>query len=88
MANVKVTLDEIDRRSALQYGGEFDNWRTETTIVGLMRPERRGGKIGKRPVGPRKDAFLMQCPGSSQHRGVDFVKAVYSDRTGQELFNV
>jgi len=41
-------------------------------------------KLGKRPVGKNIDAVLKRSPGSSTHSGLDFVKAVYAERTGQE----
>lgn len=77
---VKLTLEQIQERRELKEG--YD-WFGERAVVQLMRPDKRGGKLGKRPVGV-VDTMLRRCPGSSQHAGVDFVRAVYADRTGQE----
>ena len=77
---VRLTLEEIQRRRELT---ERYDWYVEREVQALMMPEKRGGKVGKRPIGSQ-DQMLRRCPGSSQHRGVDFVRAVYAERTGQE----
>jgi hypothetical protein len=81
-------------------GSEEERYRQEQATKGLMADggtSKRGAKTGKRPVGhratsttPRVPAeslnagMIASCPGSSQHPGLDYVKAVYADRTGQE----
>jgi hypothetical protein len=77
---VRLTLEEIQRRRELRQGY---SWFDEREMQSLMMPEKRGGKVGKRPIGSQ-DQMLRRCPGSSQHGGVDFVRAVYAERTGQE----
>jgi hypothetical protein len=81
-----TTVEEIEQSRVLaMYGGERQRWHEERDIVNLMRPDRRGGKLGKRPVGGTFNQRLLQCsPGSSRFYGLDFVKAVYADTTGQE----
>lgn len=81
-----TTVEEIEaNRTARVYGGERQRWHEERDIRNLMMPERRGGKLGKRPVGGTFNQRLLQCsPGSSRFYGLDFVKAVYAETTGQE----
>jgi len=77
----ELEADRIDR----ECGGEYGAWVTESSMKGLMTPARLGGKLGKRPIGGTfNQVMLTRSPGTSQHTGLDFVKAVYSDRTGQE----
>jgi len=49
-----------------------------------MMPERRGGRRLRVSADTFNTALISRCPGSSRIRGLDFVKAVYADRTGQE----
>lgn len=93
---MKVTsLEAIEeaRRIRLTPGSESDRYRAESRAKGLMVQRKLGAKLGKRPVGNRRtgtrseslnQGLLRQSPGSSQHPGVDFVKQVYAERTGQE----
>lgn len=73
----KVTLEELEASREKRLG------RYNRSTEWLMMPEKRGGKLGKRPVGV-SDQMLRRCPGSSQHKGLDFVRGVYAERTGQE----
>lgn len=56
-------------------------------IEALMQPGiNKGKKLGKRPIsrqGTLNQGIIARSPGS-RHPGMDFVKAVYSERTGQE----
>jgi hypothetical protein len=52
-------------------------------VLAEMMPERRGGrklKVNRKAINAD---LISRCPGS-QFPPVDFVKAVYSNRTGQE----
>lgn len=79
-------------------GSESERYRLEQVVKSLMAAEagtsKRATRVGKRPVGRRgiprlpsetlNAGIIANCPGSSQHPGLNFVKAVYADRTGQE----
>lgn len=87
----KVELDELmaEREDRLRgYVTESQAWYSERRIIQLMRPGIvKGSKLGKRPVskdGTFNQSILGRSPGSTRNKGLDFVKAVYSDRTGQE----
>jgi len=89
MAKVVVSLESIDeaRERRLSCDSSYDRWVSERAINGLMQPGiAKGRKLGKRPIsrqGTLNQQMISRCPGS-RHKGYDFVKAVYADRTGQE----
>jgi hypothetical protein len=75
---VVVSLEELEAKREKDLGIDWSTAR-------LMMPGHRTIKLGKRPVGKDTNtAIIARCPGSSQNKGLDFIKAVYSDRTGQE----
>jgi len=76
-----VSLEEIEHQIEQRLGLSY----TEAIrMTSMMRPSYMRTKLGKRPVGKNIDAVLKRSPGSSTHSGLDFVKAVYAERTGQE----
>jgi hypothetical protein len=82
--NRVVTLEEIEADREKREGLD---WSTARLMTSMMRPSHMRVKIGKRPVsksGSFNQSLISRSPGSSQHPGLDFVKAVYSERTGQE----
>lgn len=96
---VKVSLEKIEeaRRQRLMPGTETDRERVRNGLQALMgssgAPTKRGAKVGRRPVGSKKkgirseslnQGLMSRSPGSSQNLGLDFVRAVYADKTGQE----
>jgi hypothetical protein len=79
-----VTLEEIEANREKRLGMSYSE---ALLMTSMMRPAHMRVKLGKRPVskgGAFNQAILSRSPGSSQHHGLDFVKAVYSERTGQE----
>jgi len=88
-----VELEQLmaEREARLRNGQtDSESSRIEDRIRSLMSPGigcKAGQKLGKRPVsnqGTLNQRIIAQSPGSSRFYGLDFVKAVYSDRTGQE----
>lgn len=81
MAKVVVSLESIEEAREKRLGSS--SWR----YVSLMQPGcAKGKRLGKRPVsreGTLNSQIIARSPGS-RIPAVDFVKAVYSDRTGQE----
>lgn len=86
MGKKVVSLEDIeDARIDRECGGAYEAWKTESSMRGLMMPTRLGGKLGKRPIGGTfNQGLLARSPGTSRHTGLDFVKAVYAEKTGQE----
>jgi hypothetical protein len=85
MARV-VSLESIEeaRRERLYPGSETSRYLRERAVLSQMQPGGLAPKMGKRPIGGTfNQTMLSKCPGS-RVPAVDFVKAVYSDRTGQE----
>lgn len=88
----KVELDEFMSERELRlrnFALDSECYYEEQAIVSMMQPKfvPTKNKLGKRPVYSRTnrpDRTLSRSPGSSRHHGLDFVKAVYSERTGQE----
>jgi hypothetical protein len=77
MARV-VNLEQVEAEREKQLGG----YNPGTASMMAHPVERR---LGRRPVGGTfNQALLARSPGSSQHHGLDFVKACYAERTGQE----
>jgi hypothetical protein len=76
-----ISLESIDEAREKRLGFAPPRY------VAMMQPGiNKGRKLGKRPIsrqGTLNQALLAKCPGS-RHKGIDFVKAVYSDRTGME----
>lgn len=81
MAKRVVSLEEIEACEQRRLGL---SWSEAILMTSMMRPSHLRTKLGRRPVGPKQDVLLHRSPGSSTHSGLDFVKAVYSERTGQE----
>lgn len=81
-----TTVEEIElERTIREFGSERARWYFERSVVGFMRPAIKVTKVGKRPVGRQSNERLLQVsPGSSRFYGLDFVKAVYAETTGQE----
>jgi hypothetical protein len=78
---VPIDLSAIDDRRERELGciDQRTAWMMQPTI-------NKGRKLGKRPIsraGTLNQHIIARSPGS-RHPGMDFVKAVYSDRTGQE----
>ena len=79
-----VSLEEIEANREKRLG---ITWSEARLMTQMMRPAHMRVKLGRRPVGHGGEfnqSLLSRSPGSSTHAGLDFVKAVYSDRTGQE----
>lgn len=77
-----VNLEQIEEDRRVKLG------LSEAMIraYGAMMSVKKAPKIGKRPVskgGTFNQSLLSRSPGSA-HKGMDFVKAVYAERTGQE----
>jgi hypothetical protein len=81
-----VSLEELEAdRTMRECGSEYSRWCSESSAKGLMTPPRLARVMGKRPVGGTfNQDLLARSPGTSQHTGLDFVKAVYAEKTGQE----
>jgi len=75
-----VTIEELEAERESQYGTEVELWYVLTRVAGLMRPEKRGGH---RCRVTRPPDLSKYGPGD-RIKPLDFVKQVYSDRTGQE----
>jgi len=79
-----------ERDARLRGCTDSESVAEESRIRSLMMPGigcKAGQKLGKRPVsnqGTLNQRIIAASPGSSRFYGLDFVKAVYSDRTGQE----
>jgi hypothetical protein len=78
---IPIDLRDIDARR------EKDLGCIDQRSAAMMQPGiNKGRKLGKRPIsrqGTLNQGIIARSPGS-RHRGMDFVKAVYSERTGQE----
>jgi hypothetical protein len=95
VARVVVRLEDIEaaREDSLYGGSASDREATRRSTEALMRAERLGAtSVGARPVGNKRtgvraetlnQGIISRSPGSNIPP-VDFVKAVYADRTGQE----
>jgi len=91
----RVSLEEIEaaRERRLCGSTAAASEATRKATEALMQAERLGAKLlGKRPVGNKRtgvraeglnQGLISRCPGSNIPP-VHFVKAVYSERTGQE----
>jgi hypothetical protein len=77
MARV-VNLEALETEREARLGGYNPG------IASMMaHPVER--RLGRRPVGGTfNQHILARSPGSSVHHGLDFVKACYAERTGQE----
>ena len=86
MGKKVVSLEELEAgRTERECGSEYGRWVSESSAKGLMTPPRLARSMGKRPVGGTfNQVLLARSPGTSQHTGLDFVKAVYAEKTGQE----
>jgi len=77
------------RREAELRGYRLDSetWAEERALASMMQPTiNKGKKLGKRPIsrqGTLNQQIIAKSPGD-RHKGLDFIKAVYSDKTGQE----
>lgn len=87
----KVEIDQLmaEREARLRnYALDSETYFVERALTQMMQPKHvpTKNKLGKRPItrDPFNQHLLGRSPGSSRHSGLDFVKAVYSDRTGQE----
>jgi hypothetical protein len=91
---VVVSLEDIEeRRRSKMYSTSTAHERQRSRTEALMAAEKLGrGTTGKRPVGNRRTGvraetlnagIIARSPGS-RIVPVDFVKAVYANRTGQE----
>lgn len=58
-------------------------WRRERRMKPLMAGPPKGRRCRANNETLNQD-LISRSPGDSRIRGLDFVKAVYSDRTGQE----
>jgi hypothetical protein len=78
---IRIDLEDIDARREKELGC------IDQSCQAMMQPGiNKGRKLGKRPIsrqGTLNQQIIARSPGS-RHPGMDFVKAVYSDRTGQE----
>lgn len=76
-----ITLEEIDEAREARLG------QSSRSHAAMMQPGiNKGRKLGKRPIsrqGTLNQQVIARSPGS-RIPCIDFVKAVYSDRTGQE----
>lgn len=76
-----IDLGDIDREREARLGC------ADPRMEAMMQPTiNKGRRLGKRPIskaGTLNQQIIARSPGS-RHKGMDFVKAVYSDRTGQE----
>jgi hypothetical protein len=77
MAKVVVSLEDIEEARERRLG--WPDRRCEA----MMQPTRRP-KLGKRPIGSVWNADVLRRSPGSRIPAVDFVKAVYAERTGQE----
>jgi len=78
MAKRVVNLEEVEAEREKRLGG----YNPGAAAMMAHPVERR---LGRRPVGGTfNQALLASSPGSSRHVGLDYVKAVYAERTGQE----
>jgi len=84
------TIEELmDAREArLRGGSDSQTYLGERGFVSMMQPNIKAGrKLGNRPCsnqGTLNQRIISLSPGSSRSTGLDFVKAVYADKTGQE----
>jgi hypothetical protein len=78
---VPIRLEDIDDARERRLGS------SSPRVAAMMQPGiAKGRKLGKRPVsrqGTLNQQVIARSPGS-RIPCIDFVKAVYSDRTGQE----
>jgi hypothetical protein len=86
MAKRRISLEAIEERRLKEFWP--CGWGDHDSAKALMLPGiNKGKRLGKRPVsreGTLNSDLIRRSPGSSQHRGMDFVRAVYAEKTGQE----
>lgn len=85
MALVVTSLEAIEEAREATLG------TVSPRYVAMMQPSiNKGRKLGKRPIsrqGTLNQQVIARSPGS-RIPCVDFVKAVYADRTGQEGYDI
>jgi hypothetical protein len=76
-----VRLEDIETARAEREG--YGRYGVPLALAEMM-PERRGGRKLRVSPDTFNTGLISRCPGSSRMPGLDFVKAVYAERTGQE----